>query len=57
MPVKKDEIDRYAKDKGGLILVEYLIEKVEKEFKTKEKAFGEKFWMDVVRAIFLSTID
>ena len=38
-------------------MVEYLIEKVEKEFKTKEKAFGEKLWMDVVRAIFLSTID
>ena len=57
LPVKKDELEKYSKNKNTDALLEYLIAKVENQYKLKEKEIGEKFWIEIVRAIFLSTID
>lgn len=38
-------------------LQEFLVHKLEKQFNEKEKKLEKKLWLDVVRMIFLSTID
>lgn len=57
LPVEKDEVSSRAmkKDVGGLI--EYCKKVAEQTFKEREKKVGKIVWQDVVRLIFLSTID
>ncbi len=57
LPIQKDEISSYAMKKSVDELIEYCNERVEQEFKKKEQKVGAEIWRDVVRMIFLTTID
>ena len=57
LPVKTNEIQRYAKSKNTEALLGFLLNRVENDYKIREKEVGEKLWMEIVRVIFLSTID
>ena len=57
LPVMQGEFKKYIKEKDTEALLGNLIGKVEKEFKIKEKDVGEKLWGEIIRMIFLSTID
>lgn len=57
LPIQKDEISQYAMKKSVDELIQYCSERVQQEFKKKEKKVGAEIWRDVVRVIFLSTID
>ncbi|OGK13987.1 preprotein translocase subunit SecA [Candidatus Roizmanbacteria bacterium RIFCSPHIGHO2_02_FULL_37_15] len=57
LPFGNSEVKNLAKNKNTSPLIEYFAEKIEKEFKSREKTVGEKLWAEVVRVIFLSTID
>jgi preprotein translocase subunit SecA len=55
--VDKKEIDGYLKNKNTEELIKYLEEKVKKEFDRREKKIGKKNWTEIIKMIFLSTID
>ncbi len=57
IPVKKNEIITYFKSKDSQGLIEFLNKKVNQEFKNKEKKYGQEVWLQLVKSIFLSTID
>ncbi len=52
-----EEVKNYSKKKNLNSFLNYLMGRVEKEFQTKEKRLGERMWNEIVRIIFLSTID
>ncbi len=57
LSVQKSELQKYGKDINSQKLLSYLMAEVEKEFDQREKNFGEKLWSEVIRVIFLTTID
>jgi len=57
LPIQKDEISSYAMKKNVEEFIQYCNTRVEQEYKQKEKKVGAEIWRDVVRVIFLSTID
>ncbi len=57
LPIQKDEISSYAMKKSVDELIQYCNERVQQEFKKKEQKVGAEIWRDVVRMIFLTTID
>ncbi len=57
LPIKSAEIEKFSKNKNIDPLLDYLISKIEKQYKAREKEVGDKLWSEVVRVIFLSTID
>lgn len=50
-------INPYLKEKQTEKLIDFLIDNVKQEFKIREKKLGKKLWIEVIKAIFLSTID
>lgn len=57
LPVDKNKISSYADNKDIEGLIQYCKEIAEQTFKDKEKKIGAIVWKDIVRLIFLSTID
>ncbi|MGB9883485.1 MAG: preprotein translocase subunit SecA [Microgenomates group bacterium] len=57
LPVSKKEIISYFENKDSQGLIEFLNKKVKQEFKKREKNYGQEVWQQVVKSIFLSTID
>ncbi len=55
--VSEQEIDKYVKDGDSGKLITYLLEKVGKELKAREKKFGTDLWIQVIKMIFLGAID
>lgn len=55
--VSEQEIDKYVKDGDSGRLITYLLEKVGKELKAREKKFGTDLWIQVIKMIFLGAID
>jgi len=56
LPVEKKELDKVLeKDKQGLI--NFLMEKVKREFDLKEKQLGKSLWLEIVKGVFLTSID
>jgi preprotein translocase subunit SecA len=56
LPVEKKEVDKVLeKDKQGLI--NFLMEKVKREFDLKEKQLGKSLWLEIVKSVFLTSID
>ncbi|MBI2641128.1 preprotein translocase subunit SecA [Candidatus Roizmanbacteria bacterium] len=56
IPVGRDVV-QLVKKKNPQELIEQLKGRIKKEYQSREKTLGQKFWSDVVRMIFLSTID
>jgi len=57
LTVSDKEITPYLKEKQTEKLIDFLIDNVKQEFKIREKKLGKKLWIEVIKAIFLSTID
>lgn len=57
LPLKKDDIHHLVKDKESIKLKTHIIEVFDREFAAREKAFGSVMWKEIVKSIFLSTID
>ncbi len=57
LPVRKEEISSFAMKKNVEELIQHCNNRVKQEFKKKEQKVGSEIWRDVVRMIFLSTID
>lgn len=57
LPVPKEKISQFVKEKNIEDLVNFVTDLVQKEYSVKEKKFGQEIWNGVVRAVFLSTID
>lgn len=57
IPVPKEKISQFVKEKNIEGLVNFVTDLVQKEYAIKEKKFGQEIWNGVVRAVFLSTID
>lgn len=57
LPIQQPEIHPAIKSRDAERLVDYILEKVAKEYTAKEKTLGSRLWSDIVRAIYLSTID
>ena len=57
VPVEKSEIDRYLKPAESATLLEIINKKVEKLYQEREKKLEKELWQEVVRMVFLTTID
>jgi len=57
LPVERNEVLTLAKKKDVQGLIEYCKKTAERTYEQKEKKVGKMVWQDVVRLIFLSTID
>ena len=57
IPVAAKELQPLVKSRNTEKLDTYLLDKVKNEYKKREKNIGRELWMNIVRAIFLSTID
>lgn len=57
LPVEKKEVLKHFNSQNAEELIIFLIDSVEKFYKAKEKKIGEQLWMEVVRSVYLSTID
>ncbi|MBP9691315.1 SEC-C domain-containing protein, partial [Candidatus Woesebacteria bacterium] len=57
LDVKLQELDRVLQNENAVEFESYLIKQAEKQYQSKEKQMGEEIWNQVVRSIFLSTID
>lgn len=57
LPVEADKISSFVKNKDAVGLIDYCKKIAEKTYELKEKKVGKIVWQDVVRMIFLSTID
>ncbi|MEK7070928.1 MAG: SEC-C metal-binding domain-containing protein, partial [Patescibacteria group bacterium] len=55
--IPKETVEKLLKQKNEEGLVAKALSILEKQYKDKEKEVGEKVWNDVVRAVFLNTID
>ncbi len=55
--VQDKEIISLIKNKNPEKLIEFVAEKIKDEFKNKEKKLGKELWVEVIKAVFLSTID
>ncbi len=55
--VSEKEILPFLKNKQEEKLAELVNNKIKTEFKNREKKLGKDLWIEVIRAIFLSTID
>ncbi|OGK52810.1 preprotein translocase subunit SecA [Candidatus Roizmanbacteria bacterium RIFCSPLOWO2_01_FULL_41_22] len=56
-PVSKSNITKYLSEKNQSGLQEYLFHHAESEYKNKEISLGRDLWNQIIRSIFLSTID
>lgn len=57
IPVKADTVREYINSRDIEGLVKHYEELFQKTFKSREKKFGKQVWFDVIRFMFLSTID
>jgi preprotein translocase subunit SecA len=57
LPLRKEDIHHLIKDKESEKLKAHIITVFDREFAEKEKAFGGVVWKEIVKSIFLSTID
>ncbi len=55
--VSEKEVYGFMKNKETEKLIETVNKKIEAEFLNREKKLGKKLWIEVIKAIFLSTID
>jgi preprotein translocase subunit SecA len=55
--IDKNELTSLAKKSQTQKVNEYLQTKLREEFKKREKQLGDTLWLEVVKSIFLSTID
>ncbi len=57
LPVKGEKIKYLLKKKNEINLLNYLIKECKNYFEEKEKYLGEKLWLEIVKSVFLFTID
>ncbi|MCX7881457.1 MAG: preprotein translocase subunit SecA [Patescibacteria group bacterium] len=57
LPTNKEILKKLLKEKNQQKVNQYLINEVKKEFQEKEKKIGKKLWNEIVKTIFLITID
>ncbi len=57
VPVASKELAPFIKSKNVEGLDELLLNKVQAEFRKREKNLGKELWISIIRMIFLSTID
>ncbi|MDO8609488.1 MAG: SEC-C metal-binding domain-containing protein, partial [bacterium] len=57
LPVDQNEITKIIKKKDAEGVIVYLKNLVIEEFNKREKKMGKQLWVEVVRMVFLSTID
>ena len=57
LPFELKEINSFLKSKNNEDLINYLQEKVKKEFKNKEKKFGKELWIEIIKMLYLGAID
>lgn len=56
-PVSKLEVDAVVKSKDFTELKKQLVQLFEDEFRMREEKFGPLVWKEIVKSVFLSTID
>lgn len=56
-PHHLNDLSEMLKTKEQDEVVEYLIETAQKEYNAKEEKIGEDYWVQVVRSLFISTVD
>ncbi len=57
IPIPPHEIERLIKEKNLINAKTYALSVFEKEFGARETSFGSDMWREIVKSIFLSTID
>ena len=57
LPTKEEKIKFYLKRKNETELLSYLMKEFKSYFEEKEKQLGEKLWIEIVKSVFLFTID
>ena len=57
LPLKKEDIHHLVKDKESEKLKAHIVSVFDREFAAREKTFGGVIWKEIVKSIFLSTID
>ncbi|MFH0773264.1 MAG: preprotein translocase subunit SecA [bacterium] len=55
--INEKDVVRLLKSKTVIDLKEHIMEEVKREFEKREKEFGSELWKEVVKSVFLSTID
>jgi preprotein translocase subunit SecA len=57
IPIAKEKINQFVKDKNIIGLTDLVKGMIRKEYSVSEKKFGQEVWNGIVRFVFLSTID
>lgn len=57
IPITPDEVNKHADQKNQEGLINLLDERVNREFKAREKKFGSELWIQIIKMIFLGAID
>lgn len=57
VPVTEKEIDEFVSNANVEGLITHLLDKVEKEFKAREKKFEKPLWTQIIKMIYLGAID
>ena len=57
VPIPQDEVTRLIQERNLIETKTYVLSVFQKEFKTRETNFGPDMWREIVKSIFLSTID
>jgi len=55
--INEKEVTHLLKSKTVIDLKEQIMQEVRREFEKREKEFGSELWKEVVKSVFLSTID
>ena len=57
LSINEKEVVGILKSKTALDLKDHIMQEVTSEFEKREKEFGSELWKEVVKSVFLSTID
>ncbi|MCX6730951.1 MAG: preprotein translocase subunit SecA, partial [Candidatus Roizmanbacteria bacterium] len=57
IPINEKEVAALLKSKTVLDLKAHIMKEVTHEFEKREKEFGSELWKEIVKSVFLSTID
>lgn len=57
LDVKKEKLSRILEEEDQVKFQEFLLDQAKKQYQKKEEKLGEQTWNQVVRSLFLSTID
>lgn len=57
IPINEKEVTKLLKSRTVIDLKEHIMQEVKSEFEKREKEFGSELWKEVVKSVFLTTID